>query len=218
MLTRKILWATFVLAFELVMAATSDGAAPVPVIKTTVEENAEIVPGDIVVFDAGETLEASGFKWAVLPAKFADNRPTNEVSADGKSLRLASRPGQYLIILAVTNKDSEISLVKRDVVVGKPSPNPNPVPPGPFPPPDPLPAPKFPNEAMGMSTLAYQAASAGNYDKTKLKALAQAFKQVGGAAAARRLLSDSIEGLSEEDRVAVVREMKEVHEDAGLLV
>ena len=135
------------------------GAAPIPVIKTTVEEGQEIVPGDIVVFDAGETLEASGFKWAVLPAKFADNRPTNEISLDGKSLRLASRPGQYLIILAVTNKDSEISLVKRDVIVGKPAPGPNPIPPGPINP-EPLPAPKFPNEEMGMSTAAYQAATA----------------------------------------------------------
>mgnify|MGYP001583860292 CR=1 FL=1 len=159
------------------------GAAPIPVIKTTVEEGQEIVPGDIVVFDAGETLEASGFKWAVLPAKFADNRPTNEISLDGKSLRLASRPGQYLIILAVTNKDSEISLVKRDVIVGKPAPGPNPIPPGPINP-EPLPAPKFPNEEMGMSTAAYQAAITGTYDKVKLKALAQAFKQIGGAATA----------------------------------
>ena len=181
MLNARTVWLTFVLAVEL--AATTYGAAPVPVIKTTVEEGQEIVPGDIVVFDAGETLEASGFKWAVLPAKFADNRPTNEVSLDGKSLRLASRPGQYLIILAVTNKDSEISLVKRDVIVGKPAPGPNPIPPGPIPP-EPVPTPKFPNEEMGMSTAAYQAATAGSYDKVRLKSLAQAFKQIGGAAAA----------------------------------
>ena len=113
------------LVFWLFLVCVTQAAAPIPVIKTTIEEGQEIVPGDIIVFDAGETLEASGFKWAVLPAKFADNRPTNEVSLDGKSLRLASRPGQYLIILAVTNKDSEISLVKRDVVVGKPAPGPN---------------------------------------------------------------------------------------------
>lgn len=182
MFNLKTLFATLVLTFELV--TNGYPAAPIPVIKTTVEEGQEIVPGDIIVFDAGETLEASGFKWAVLPAKFADNRPTNEVSADGKSIRLASRPGQYLIILAVTNKDSEISLVKRDVVVGRPSPNPGPLPnPGPIPP-EPQPVPKFPNEEMGMSTAAYQAISVGNYDKAKLKALAQAFKQIGGAAAA----------------------------------
>lgn len=156
---------------------------PIPVIKTSVEEGSEIVAGDIIVFEAGETLDATGYRWAVLPAKFADNRPTNEVSADGKSLRLASRPGQYLIILAVTNKESEISLVKRDVIVGKPAPGPNPIPPGPINP-EPLPAPKFPNEEMGMSTAAYQAATAGTYDKARLKALAQAFKQIGGAAAA----------------------------------
>ena len=35
-----------------------------------------------------------------------------------------------------------------------------------------------------MSTAAYQAASVGNYDKAKLKALSVAFRQVGGAAAA----------------------------------
>lgn len=176
----KTLWMTFVLAVELV--ASLFAAPPTPVITTTVEEGAEIVPGDLVMFDAGGTLEATGFKWAVVPAKFADNRPTNEVSQDGKSLRLASRPGQYMIILAVTNKESEISLVKRDVLIGKPSPGPNPFP-GPINP-EPQPAPKFPNEEMGMSTAAYQAATAGSYDKTRLKALSQAFRQIGGAAAA----------------------------------
>lgn len=182
MFNLKTLWASFVLAVELV--ANVLAAAPVPVIKTTVEEGQEIVPGDIIVFDASETMDATGWKWGVRPAKFADNRPTNEVSADGKSLRLASRPGQYMIILSVTNKDSEIAMVVRDVTVGKPSPGPNPIPPGPLPPPEPQPAPKFPNEEMGMSTAAYQAVTAGDYDKAKLKALAQAFKQVGGAAAA----------------------------------
>ena len=35
---------------------------------------------------------------------------------------------------------------------------------------------------------------------------------------ARDLLSDSIEELNEEERVAIVQEMKEVHSDAGLLI
>lgn len=177
MFSFKTLWMTFVLAIELV--ATLFAAAPVPVITTTIEEGQEIVPGDIIVFDASDTLEASGFKWAVVPAKFADNRPTNEVSIDGKSLRLASRPGYYMIILAVTNKDSEISLVKRDVIVGKAIPGPVP---GPINP-DPKPTPKFPDEEMGMSTVAFNAAS-NLQDKTRLKELVTAFRQIGGAAVA----------------------------------
>lgn len=176
----KTLWLTFALIVEITQFGYS--AAPVPVIKTTVEEGQEIVPGDIVMFDASETTDATGFKWAVMPAKFPDNRPTNEVSADGKSLRLASRPGQYVIILAVCNKESEISLVKRDVMIGKPGPTPNPIPPGPINP-DPKPVPQFLDEELGMSTAAYQATTLLS-DKSKLKALAQAFRQVGGAAAA----------------------------------
>lgn len=159
-------------------------APPVPVIKTSVEEGQEIVAGDIVAFEAGETIDATGFRWAVLPAKFADARPTHEISFDGKSLRLASRPGSYVIILAICNKESEITIIKRDVMVGKVTPGPTPGPVGPINPDPPRPAPKFPDETFGMSAVAYQAASAGTYDKTRLKALSIAFRMVGGAAAA----------------------------------
>lgn len=162
----------------------AEASPPIPVIKTSIEEGQEIVAGDIIVFEAGETLEATGFKWAVLPAKYPDSRPTHEVSFDGKSLRLASRPGSYVIILAICNKESEIALIKRDVVVGKvsPSPNPNPGPINPEPSP-PKPVPKFPDEEFGMSTAAFNAVTPG-LDKTKLKSLSQAFRQIGGAAAA----------------------------------
>ena len=160
----------------------ANAAPPTPVIKTTVEEGQEIVPGDIIVFEAGETLEASGFRWAVLPAKFPDSRPTHEVSFDGKSLRLASRPGSYVIILAICNKESEIALIKRDVSVGKvnPGPTPGPIDPQPLPP---KPTPKFPDEEFGMSTITFNAITPG-LDKTKLKALSTSFRQIGGAAAA----------------------------------
>ena len=162
-------------------------APPVPVIKTSVEPETEIVPGDIIAFDASETIEATGYKWAVLPAKFADNKPTHEVSLDGKSLRLASRPGSYVIILAITNKESEIALIKRDVVVGKVVPGPSPGPVGPIGPdpvvPKPL-VPSFPNDSFSISLPAYNAAVALTDYRGKHKALSLAFRQIGGAAAA----------------------------------
>lgn len=168
--------------FLLVLAATTQAAPPTPVIKTTIEEGQEIVPGDLVSFDASETTEATGFKWAVIPAKYADNRPTNEVSADGKTLRMASRPGVYMVILAVTNKDGEIALQKRDVIVGKPTPSPGP---SPQPNPQPQPTPKFPDEEMGMSTVAFNASSSLSAKaKAKLPQLTLAFLSIGGAAAA----------------------------------
>lgn len=180
MFNYKTLWATFLLAIELVTNVFA--APPIPIIKTSIEEGQEIVAGDIVVFEAGDTLDATGYRWAVLPAKFPDARPTHEVSFDGKSLRLASRPGAYVIILAICNKESEIALIKRDVTVGKvlPGPTPGPIDPQPLPP---KPAPKFPDEEFGMSTAAFNAASTLQ-DKTRLKGLATAFRQIGGAAVA----------------------------------
>jgi hypothetical protein len=158
-------------------------APPVPMITTNLQEGGEIVPGDLVVFDASTSTDADLFKWDVDPKRFPDGKPTNELSADGKSIRIASRPGTYSVLLAVANKE-EIVLMRRIVNVGKSNPSPfNPQPFNPDPPkPDPA-KPTFPDEQFGMSTLAYGAAIAMP-DRSKHKSLAMAFRVVGGAAVA----------------------------------
>jgi len=165
---------------SLFQCLTAFSAVPLPVIKTNIEDGQEIVPGDIVLFDASESVDAKLVEWAVEPQKFADGRPTSMVYDGGKKLQLACRAGMtYSLILAVAN-DEKIVLMRRSVTIGKPLVNPNP--PGPVVPPQPI-TPKFPDEEFGMSTKAYQAALQ-QPKKDRVKALAQAFRQIGGAAVA----------------------------------
>lgn len=161
--------------------AVADASPPVPTIVSTVEDGQEVIPGDFIELDATTSASAKLFKWKVKPSQFSDGKPTFRVSQDGKRVWIASRQGSYLVQLIIANEEA-IADTERTIVVGRsPAPNPGP---SPNPNPNPIPGPpKFPDEEMGMSTFSYNA-FISQPDRSKAKALAQAAKQIGGAAVA----------------------------------
>jgi hypothetical protein len=61
------------------------------------------VPGDLIVLDAGESV-ADHLAWAMIPEP-ADGRQSMLIVDEGRKAIIASIPGQYTIILAVSNAD-----------------------------------------------------------------------------------------------------------------
>ena len=61
------------------------------------------VPGDLIVLDAGESI-ADHLAWSIIPEP-ADGRQSMLIVDEGRKAIIASIPGQYTIILAVSNAD-----------------------------------------------------------------------------------------------------------------
>ena len=61
------------------------------------------VPGDLIVLDAGDSI-ADHLAWAIIPEP-ADGRQSMLIVDEGRKAIIASIPGQYTIILAVSNAD-----------------------------------------------------------------------------------------------------------------
>ena len=148
------------------------------------------VAGDLILLDASSST-AKFYIWSVTP-QLPGGRQTLVFVEGGKKAFLASVPGQYSVTLAVSN-ELGIDLIVYTVTISggtptplPPQPVPTPIPPQPQPTPTPVPPqPQFPNEIMGMSTIANRAAAQIPASRrSSIPALALAFKSIGGAAAA----------------------------------
>lgn len=141
------------------------------------------VPGDIIVLDASAS-EGKFLRWLVTP-KLSSGRQTIMEFESGKKAVLASVPGNYTVTLIASNEEG-IDVLEYVVTISGagPLPAPNPLP---VPPPQPMPPGPvvFPNEVMGMSTIAYKAGQLIPVEQKRLiPALALSFRQIGGASAA----------------------------------
>ena len=110
------------------------------------------VPGDVILLDAGSS-KGEHFKWDVIP-KLSDGRQTIVPIEGGKRAIVASVPGQYTVILAVSDELGVDLLLYTVTISGDRPPGPGPTP-GPDPP-KPV-EPTFPDSRLGLSMAIYQA-------------------------------------------------------------
>lgn len=126
----------------------------VPVIGWTAEAVIEGptggVPGDVILLDASSST-GEHYKWDVLP-KLGDGRQTIVPIEGGKRAIVASVPGQYTVILAVSDEMGVDLLLYTVTISGDrpPGPGPGPDPPKPV-------EPTFPDSRLGLSMAIYQA-------------------------------------------------------------
>lgn len=153
------------------------GAAPRAVITSDIEEGSEVTPGEFIDLDASESTEATLFLWLVEPANI-DGKVTSRVSADGKQLQIASRPGIYRVQLIVANAEG-IAQTKRTINVGKqqPAPTPQPVVPD-------IPAGKF---GFARDIVAWSSLVTSQHDKAA--ALAASYASIAAQTAAGKYRS-----------------------------
>jgi hypothetical protein len=145
------------------------------------------VAGDIIVLDASGS-GADHYKWTCIP-QLTGGRQTILPIEGGQRVVVATVPGQYTIVLSVSNAEGLDVFVYVVTISGGSSPNPGPQPqpqPGPNPP-----RPLFPDSPLGLSQAVYDAAKTVPNYKQDVGKFANNFRGICSQIAAHTLTGKS---------------------------
>lgn len=186
-----------ILSLTLILALSSAAYAQKPLAVITGPSAGAV--GDFLELDSSESV-ADHAAWTVLPAELSDGRMSHRVYNNGRTLLVASVPGRYVVILAVSNADGIDVRQHVVTVTGKLPDNPNPGPVDPVEPIDPVdpvtPEPTFPDGKFKLASKCYSWAKPLR-DKSTAQKLAANLRTVisrgeaGGYSGPEQLVQDT---------------------------